>query len=92
MVEIGERTVIGGDAAINGHLFEKDGIHLAKIRIGAKAVVGAGAQINPGCVIGDRAVVASKAVLPKFTEIPAGEVWGGIPAKCIRRADGSKPE
>ncbi|MDP6905999.1 MAG: hypothetical protein QF440_01105 [Candidatus Thalassarchaeaceae archaeon] len=92
MVEIGERTVIGGDATINGHLFEKDGIHLSKVRIGSKVVIGTMAQINPGCVIGDGAVVASKAVLPKFTEIPAGEVWGGIPAKCIRRADGSKPE
>ena len=92
MVEIGARTVIGGDAVVNGHLFEKDGIHLAKIRIGNDVVIGTMAQINPGCVIGDGAVIASKAVLPKFTEIPAGEVWGGIPAKCIRRADGSKPE
>ena len=38
------------------------------------------------------AVIASKAGLPKHTEVPPGEVWGGIPAKCIRRADGSKPE
>jgi acetyltransferase-like isoleucine patch superfamily enzyme len=92
MVEIGAKTIIGGDAVINGHLFERDGIHLAKVKIGAKVVIGTMAQINPGCVIGDGAVVASRAVLPKFTEVPAGEVWGGIPAKCIRRADGSKPE
>ncbi|MDP6099421.1 MAG: hypothetical protein QF566_04515, partial [Candidatus Thalassarchaeaceae archaeon] len=92
MVEIGPRTVIGGNTVINGHLFEKDGIHLAKIRIGADAVVGTTAQINPGCIIGDKAVIASRAVLPKFTEVPAGEIWGGIPAKCIRRADGTKPE
>ena len=92
MVEIGARTVIGGNAVINGHLFEKDGIHLAKIRIGADAVVGTTAQINPGCIIGDKAVIASRAVLPKFTIVPAGEIWGGIPAKCIRLADGTKPE
>ena len=92
MVEIGAKTVVGGAAVINGHLFERDGIHLAKIRIGSKVVIGTMAQINPGCVVGDGAVVASKAVLPKFTEVPAGEVWGGIPAKCIRKADGSKPE
>ena len=34
MVEIGERTIIGGDATINGHLFERDGIHLSKVKIG----------------------------------------------------------
>ena len=92
MVEIGAKTVIGGSAVINGHLFERDGIHLSKVRIGAKVVIGTMAQINPGCIVGDGAVIASKAVLPKFTEVPPGEVWGGIPAKCIRRADGSKPE
>ena len=92
MVEIGANTVIGGDAVINGHLFEIDGIHLAKVRIGANALIGTMTQINPGCVIGDGAVIASRAVLPKFTEVPPGEIWGGIPAKCIRLADGSKPE
>ncbi|MDP7311892.1 MAG: DapH/DapD/GlmU-related protein [Candidatus Thalassarchaeaceae archaeon] len=92
MVEIGSRTVIGGNAVVNGHLFEKDGIHLAKIRIGDDVVIGTAAQINPGCIIGDGAVIASKAVLPKFTEVPTKEIWGGIPAKCIRLADGTKPE
>tara|TARA_Y100000588_G_C13921349_1_gene781641 strand:+ start:25 stop:741 length:717 start_codon:yes stop_codon:yes gene_type:complete len=87
MVEIGERTVIGGDATINGHLFERDGIHLSKVKIGKKVVIGAGAMINPGCTIGDGAVVASKAVLPKFTNIPEKEIWGGIPAKFIKKVE-----
>lgn len=91
MVEIGAKTIIGGDAVIDGHLFEKDGIHLARVRIGAGVVIGTAAQIHPGCVIGDGAVIASRAVLPKFTKIPPGEVWGGIPARCIRLADGSRP-
>ncbi|HEX3532504.1 MAG TPA: hypothetical protein VH988_36060 [Thermoanaerobaculia bacterium] len=91
MVEIGAETIIGGEAVIDGHLFEKDGIHLARVRIGSRVVIGAMARISPGCVIGDGAVIASMAVLPKFTKIPPGEVWGGIPARCIRLADGSKP-
>jgi len=86
MIEIGSKTVIGGGAAINGHLFEKDGIHLAKVTIGSNCVIGSGAFIAPGCVIGDRAVIASRAVLPKFTIIPPGEIWGGIPARRIRGA------
>ncbi len=67
MVEIGAGTIIGGDAVIDGHLFERDGIHLAKVRIGSRVVIGTATQINPGCVIGDGAVIASRAVLPKFT-------------------------
>jgi|TARA_B100001540_G_scaffold83535_2_gene75204 acetyltransferase-like isoleucine patch superfamily enzyme len=87
MVEIGDRTIIGGDATINGHLFERDGIHLSKVKIGKKVVIGAGSQINPGCVIGDGSVVASRAVLPKFTNIPPKEIWGGIPAKFIKKIE-----
>ena len=92
MVEIGEKSILGGGAVINGHLFEKDGIHMAKVKIGSKCVIGTNAQINPGCIIGDKAVIASRAVLPKHTVVPPGEVWGGLPAKCIRKADGTKPE
>ena len=49
-------------------------------------------NVQPGCTIGEGAVIANRAVLPKWTDIPAGEVWGGVPAKCIRLADGTKPE
>jgi len=92
MIEVGSKTVIGGGAAINGHLFEKDGIHLSKVIIGSNCVIGSGAFIAPGCVIGDRAVIASRAVLPKFTIIPPGENWGGIPARRIRGAPASESE
>ena len=92
MIEVGSKTVIGGGAAINGHLFEKDGIHLAKVIIGSNCVIGSGSFIAPGCIIGDRAVIASRAVLPKFTIIPPGEIWGGIPARRIREASFNESE
>ena len=92
MIEVGSKTVIGGGAAINGHLFEKDGIHLAKVIIGSNCVIGSGSFIAPGCIIGDRAVIASRAVLPKFTIIPPGEIWGGIPARRIREASSNESE
>ncbi|MFL2976764.1 MAG: acyltransferase [Candidatus Thalassarchaeaceae archaeon] len=92
MIEVGSKTVIGGGAAINGHLFEKDGIHLAKVIIGSNCVIGSGSFIAPGCIIGDRAVIASRAVLPKFTIIPQGEIWGGIPARRIREASSNESE
>ena len=92
MIEIGSKTVIGGGAAINGHLFEKDGIHLSKVTIGSNCVIGSGAFISPGCIIGDRAVIASRAVLPKFTNVPPGEIWGGIPARRIRSRNATEEE
>jgi|TARA_B100000214_G_scaffold133583_1_gene94977 acetyltransferase-like isoleucine patch superfamily enzyme len=85
MITIGDGVVVGGDATINGHLVESGEIVLAPVRIGDGAVIGGGSVVQPGCKIGKGAVVASRAVLPKWTEVPDGEVWGGIPARFIKR-------
>ncbi|MEO2221623.1 MAG: hypothetical protein CXT72_03245 [Methanobacteriota archaeon] len=91
-VIIGNNVVLGGACTINAHLVERDELVMAPVVIGDGALIGAKSIVQPGCKIGEGAVIATMAVLPKWTEVPAGEVWAGIPAKCIRRADGSKPE
>lgn len=85
LVSIGENTVIGSKVIITPHLAEKNELVFAPIKIGNNCLVGLGAQINPGCEIGDGAVIASRAIVPKYTIVPAGEVWGGIPAKLIKK-------
>ena len=91
-VTLGKRVVIGGKAIINAHLTESGELVMAPVVIGDDALIGMGSVIQPGCTIGEKAVIASRAVVPKWTNIPDGEVWAGIPAKCIKRADGTKPE
>lgn len=87
MITIGDGVVVGGDATINGHLVESGEIVLAPVRIGDGALIGGGSIVQPGCKIGKGSVVATRAVLPKWTEVPDGEVWGGIPARLIKRTD-----
>ena len=60
-------------------------IVLAPVSVGKNAVVGGGSTVQPGCTIGEGAVVASRAVVPKWTNIPDGEAWGGIPARFIKK-------
>ena len=91
-VILGDNVVIGGNAIINAHLTERGELVMAPVKIGNGALIGGNSTVQPGCTIGEGAVVANRAVLPKWTDIPAGEIWGGVPAKCIRLADGSKPE
>tara|TARA_B100001123_G_scaffold5306_4_gene6866 strand:+ start:30305 stop:31006 length:702 start_codon:yes stop_codon:yes gene_type:complete len=87
MVTLGDGVVVGGNATINGHLVERGEIVLAPVRVGKNAVIGGGSTVQPGCTIGEGAVVASRAVVPKWTDIPAGEAWGGIPAKFIKKVE-----
>ena len=86
MVEIGDQSIIGSKVLITAHIAEKDNLILAPVKIGEKCLIGVGSQINPGCEIGDGAVIASRAVLPKYTKVPPGEIWGGIPAKLIQNS------
>jgi acetyltransferase-like isoleucine patch superfamily enzyme len=47
--------------------------------IGANATIVAGVRLNTGCVIAAGAVVT--------TDIPANQVWGGVPAKLLMTRD-----
>jgi len=44
--------------------------------------IGAGCIVLPGARIGDNAVIAAGSVVRG--EVPAGELWGGVPAKYIK--------
>jgi maltose O-acetyltransferase len=45
--------------------------------------VGANAFVGPGVTIGENAVVGANSVVTK--DVPALEIWGGVPAELIRR-------
>ena len=53
------------------------------IHIGHNCWIGTGAIILQGVHIGDGAVVAAGAVVTK--DVPPYELWGGVPAKYIRK-------
>lgn len=52
------------------------------IEIGTNVWVAAGCMILPGARIGDNAVIAAGSVVRG--EVPAGQLWGGVPARYIK--------
>ena len=74
-IEIGNDVSIGHNVTIHG----------AKICDGA--LVGMGAVVLDHAVVGEGAIVAAGAVVLSKTVIGPGELWGGTPAKFIKKVD-----
>lgn len=53
--------------------------------LGDNVWVGANCTLLPGTRIGDSAVIAAGSVVRGA--VPAGEIWGGVPARRLREAD-----
>lgn len=98
-VEIGNHVLIGADTIIMDNNFHsldytirgtsKEGYHhkgtinTAPVIIGDNVFIGTRCVINKGVNIGEGTVVAAGSVVVK--DIPAWEVWGGNPAKFIKK-------
>ncbi|KAL0557940.1 hypothetical protein IC582_006499 [Cucumis melo] len=70
---IGDNVTIGHSAVIHGCTVEDE------------AFVGMGATLLDGVVVEKNAMVAAGALVRQNTKIPSGEVWGGNPAKFLRK-------
>ena len=62
-----------------------------KVRYGNRKKILDRSTIQPGVVIGEGSVIATNALVGKWKNIPDGEVWGGLPAKCIKK-NSERPE
>ena len=86
VITVGDKVVIGGRSVINGHLVEKGQIVLARVHLKKGCLIGAGTTIQPGVTIGEGAVIATNGLVGKWKDIPAGEVWAGLPVKQIKKS------
>lgn len=84
-VNMGHDSLVGQYALLVPHVIEGEKLAHARISIGNHVTIGAHAVVLSGVSIGDGAIVATGAVVPKGTQIGAGEVWGGVPAKLLRK-------
>lgn len=67
----------GGEGSLDANSYEG-----ADITIGSGVWIGAHVTILPGVTIGDGAVIGAGAVVTR--PVPAGETWGGVPARPLQ--------
>lgn len=82
---IGDYSTFGANAII-GDRDDHQEIYASEpktIHIGSHVWVGMNAIIMKGVTIGDNSIVAAGALVTK--DIPANEIWGGVPAHFIKK-------
>ena len=84
-VDIGHDSVVGQGALLIPHVIEGEKLGHFPIRIGNHVTIGANSAVLSDVEIGDNAIVATGAVVPKGSRIGSHEVWGGVPARLIKR-------
>lgn len=75
-------TITLGDYVSVGHNVT---IHGADVH--DYALIGMGSTLLDGAVVGEGAIVAAGALVLKNTQIGPYELWGGVPAKFIKKID-----
>lgn len=92
-VSIGKYSMLAPEVAVVGadHVFRAAGVptifsgrpELPQTIIGDDVWLGFRSIVMAGVCIGDGAIVAAGAILTK--DVPAFEIWGGVPARFIAR-------
>ncbi|NQI35616.1 acyltransferase [Streptococcus suis] len=68
------------------HLKDRPDLDLfGSITVGNNVHIGMNAVIMPGVRIGDNCIIGCGAVVTH--DVPSGEIWGGVPARCIKTID-----
>ena len=86
-VTVGRNCILGQWSIVTPHAIENEHLSHLPIVIGDNVTIGASSVVLQGVTIGDHAIVASGSVVPKGTCIKDNEIWGGVPARLIKKRD-----
>lgn len=87
LITIEDNAVIGYNTVVLCHEFLVDGWRTGPVVIGEGAMIGANCTVLPGVVIGKGATVSAMSLVNR--DVPPGAAVGGVPARPLRRLDGS---
>jgi len=87
LITLGEDAALGGSVRIFAHYGGGGNFVIAPVVIGARATIGLGVTVMGDVEVGEGATVLPHAVLLPRSRVGAGETWGGVPARRIKREE-----
>jgi maltose O-acetyltransferase len=84
-IYIGEGALIGPFCCLENVNHRPEGSEELPVTIGKGAWIGVGSILLPGAEVGEGAVVAAGSVVRG--RVPPRELWGGVPARPLRKLD-----
>lgn len=83
LLQLGKKVTIGGSATIVAHYGQAGFLVLSPVVIEDDVTIGLRATVMGGVKIRKGAKILPNSVVMPKTEVPAGEVWGGVPAQKL---------
>ena len=85
LIDIGDDVTVGYSTTILCHEYIHGEYRTGPVVLGARATIGANCTILPGVTVGADAIVSAMSLVNR--DVPAGEFWGGVPARRLRPRD-----
>lgn len=85
MLEFGDGVVIGESVHLSGHTVEGGMVKTGHVRLGRFVTVGLGSMVGIGVDAGEKCQIGALSVVPKYTQLEAGAVYAGAPARRLER-------
>lgn len=86
LITIEQDAIVGYRTTILCHEYAADFYRIGPVVIKRRATIGANCTLLPGVIVGEGATVSAMSLVNR--DIPPGELWGGVPVRRIRLADG----
>jgi len=91
LLEIGDDATVCEDAALRPVELDRGHLEIGPVTLGVGSTIDIRAGVSAHAIVGERGYLTPLSWLPSHESVPAGERWGGVPARPAGAAPAAPP-